>query len=73
MLRTAGAGLLTLVTVVVIVIVAAVPLLLVHRSTCREAGEQVQIYSFVLPWDEPPQDCRDHQRGIEVVAEEIGL
>ena len=73
MARILGGGALTLVVVVVIVIVALVPLVFVFRSTCEDRGETETRYSFVPPWDDPPADCRDNQRGYDFLLEEIGL
>ncbi len=73
MVRRLGAGALTAIVLVVIVAVAAVPLVLVYKSTCREGDEQASRYSFVPPWDDPPADCRNHRRGYELVEDELGL
>ncbi len=53
--------------------VVAIPLLFVYRSQCPDGGELSTAYSFVPPWDDPDRECRNHQRGFEVVTDEIGL
>ncbi len=73
MVRILGGGLLTLVVIAVILVVAVIPLLFVFRSTCQEGGERATKYSLVPPWDDPPADCRDNQRGYEFLLDEIGL
>lgn len=73
MLRALRTAALTAVVVVVILVVVAIPLLFVYRSTCPGPAGDDDSYSFVPPWDDPPQECRDHERGIEVVADEVGL
>lgn len=71
--RWLGAGALVAVAIVVIVAVAAVPLVLVYQSNCPDGPSRATEYSFVLPWNDPPAECRDHRRGFEVVTDEIGL
>jgi hypothetical protein len=73
MFRFIGASALTVVAVVLILVVVAVPLLLVYRSGCPDDGGLATRYSFVLPWNDPPQECRNHQQGFEVLTEEVGL
>lgn len=73
MFRFLGAGVLTIVTIVLIVVVAAVPLLFVYRSSCPEGDGRSTSYSFVAPWNDPPSRCSNHQRGFEVVRDEVGL
>jgi hypothetical protein len=73
MFRILGGGVLTLVVVVVIVLVALVPLLLIFRSTCEDRDDTETRYSFVAPWDDPPAECRDHQRAYEFLLDEVGL
>ncbi len=72
-MRFLGAGAMTLVAVLFIAAVVAIPLLFVYRSSCPDRGGQRTEYSFVPPWDDPPSDCGDHQRGFEVLTDEIGL
>ena len=73
MFRWLGAGALTIVVVVVILVVVAIPLLFVYRSQCPDGGELATSYSVVPPWDNPPEECRNHQRGFDVLTDEIGL
>jgi hypothetical protein len=73
MFRWLGASALTIVVVVVIVLVVAIPLLLVYRSGCPDNGERATRYSVVLPWNDPPEECRNHQPGYEIVVDELGL
>jgi hypothetical protein len=70
-MKRLGAGALILVVVGVIAVVALIPLLLVYRSTCPEGDSQVTTYSFVLPWSEPPAECRNHQSGLDLVREQL--
>ncbi|HEV2075924.1 MAG TPA: hypothetical protein VGR10_06765 [Thermoleophilaceae bacterium] len=66
--RRLGAGALTLVVLAVIVVVALVPLLLVYRSQCPVGGGETKSrYSIVLPWNDPPGECRQHEQGIDIV------
>lgn len=73
MFRWLGASFLTILALVVILVVVAIPLLFVYRSQCPDGGKLSTSYSFVAPWDDPDRDCRNHQRGFEVVTDEIGL
>jgi hypothetical protein len=73
MFRWLGASFLTILALVVILVVVAIPLLFVYRSQCPDGGELSTAYSFVPPWDDPDRKCRNHQRGFEVVTDEIGL
>jgi hypothetical protein len=57
----------------VIGIVVAAPLVMVYRSTdCRGRGDDVR-YSVVAPWDDPEVDCREHERGLDLLRTELGL
>jgi hypothetical protein len=71
--RRLGTGALTAIVVAVIVVVAAVPLLVVYKSTCDGRGETETRYSFVPPWDDPPADCQNHRRGFELLRDELSL
>lgn len=73
MFRWLGAGALTIVVIVLILVVIAVPLLFVYRSQCPENGERATTYNVVPPWDDPPRECGDHERGFEVLTDAIGL
>jgi hypothetical protein len=69
-----GTGIRLLITVAIVVALASVPLLVVYRSTCREDRKDETRWSFVAPWDDPENgDCRRHQNGFEVLADELGL
>jgi hypothetical protein len=73
-MRTAlGAGVRLVIFVVVIAALAAAPLFLVYRSKCLEEGKRVDSWSLVMPWDDPPSDCRGHQNGFEVLKDDLGL
>jgi hypothetical protein len=72
-MRMLGGGALTLVVLAVIVLVAAVPLLFVVQSTCGRGDQEEHRYSFVLPWDDAPSECREPRRGYEVLGDAIGL
>lgn len=65
-----------LVTIVVVAALAAAPLFTVYRSSCREGeGRRAQTanrYSFVLPWNEPPKECRNHKNGFEILTNALG-
>lgn len=65
-----GAGLLTALVVVLLIVAIAVPLTTIYRSKC--AGRE-RSWSFVAPWDDPPADCRGHQRGYEILKDELGI
>lgn len=73
MFRWLGAGALTIVVLVTILVVVAIPLLLVYRSSCPDGGDRATRYSVVLPWNDPPDECRNHERGLQVVTDAIGL
>jgi hypothetical protein len=63
---------LVLILAVIGVLVAA-PLVMVYRSTgCRGEGDDVR-YSVVAPWDDPELDCREHERGFDLIRSEVGL
>lgn len=72
-MRFLGAGVLTLAAIAIIVVVVAVPLVFVFRSSCPDQGGVRTEYTFVPPWDDPPSDCRQHERGYEILLDEIGL
>ena len=78
MRRRFGAVALTLAAIVVIAVVVSVPLFTIYKSTCREgdrgrrAGTEAR-YSFVLPWNDPPKECRNHRNGLRLVRDELGL
>ncbi len=66
-----------LVTVVVVAALAAAPLFTVYRSSCREGegrrADTAKRYSVVLPWNEPPKECRNHMNGYEILTDALGL
>jgi hypothetical protein len=73
-MRTAfGAGWRFALFLVVIVALAVSPLFLVYRSRCIEYGKQVDSWSLVAPWDDPPADCTRHETGFDVLRGEVGL
>ena len=73
-MRTAfGAGWRMILFLAVIAALVVAPLFLVYRSKCLEDGKRVDSWSFVVPWDDPPSDCRRHQNGFEVLKDEVGL
>ena len=73
-MRTAfGAGVRLVIFFVLIAALAIAPLFLVYRSKCVEDGKRVDSWSLVMPWDDPPSDCRRHQNGFEVLKDEVGL
>ena len=57
----------------IIAALIAVPLITVYKSRCRENRKDRTRYSFVLPWDDPPKECRRHQSGLEIVRDYVGL
>ena len=59
--------------IAVIVVIALVPLFLVYRSICGKGDDRSSEYSFVLPWNEPPPECRDSQNGFAIVRDAVGL
>jgi hypothetical protein len=65
-----GASVRFVLIVAVLVALVAVPLVTIYRSRCERG--QVQ-YSFVLPWDDPPAECRRHESGFEILRSELGL
>ncbi len=73
MFRWLGAKALTILALAVVLVVVAIPLLFVYRSQCRDGDEPATSYSVVPPWDDPDKQCRNHQRGFEVITDEIGL
>ena len=66
-----------LVTVVVVAALAAAPLFTVYRSSCREGegrrAQNAKRYSFVLPWNDPPEECRSHMNGYAILRDALGL
>ena len=61
------------VTLAVIAAIVIAPTFLVYRSKCVDDGKQVDEWSLVAPWDDPPSDCREHENGFEVLKDEVGL
>jgi len=75
-MRRVKGGVVTLVTIAVLVALASIPLFTLYQSQCREGGDQGKRetrYSFVAPWDDPPEECRRNRNGFELVKDEIGL
>ena len=68
-----GGGILIVLAIVVIVVIALVPLFTIYKSTCGKGDEQETQYNFVLPWNDPPAECRDDQSGFEIVKDAVGL
>ena len=65
-----------LVTLAVVVALISIPLVTLYQSSCREGGkrkERETRYSFVLPWKDPPAECRNHKSGLDLAREELGL
>ena len=62
-----------MVAVLVIVAIALVPLFLVYKSTCGRGDDRRTEYSLVLPWNDPPADCRSNESGFDVVKDAVGL
>ena len=73
-IRTGGS---LIVVLVVIAAVVAIPLFTIYQSRCggggKGNGNRETRYSFVLPWNDPPEECRRHRNGFELVKDEIGL
>ncbi len=75
-MRRVKGGAVTLVTIVVLVALASIPLFTLYQSQCREGGKRGKRetrYSFVAPWNDPPQDCRQNKSGLDLVREGVGL
>ena len=72
MRRLFGSG-FVLVVLAVIVVIALVPLFLVYKSTCGSGDERRTEYNLVLPWNEPPANCRDDMTGFQIVTDAVGL
>lgn len=68
-----GSGLLIVSAIVVIVLIALVPLFTIYKSSCGRGDERETQYNFVLPWNDPPAECRDAQSGFEIVTDAVGL
>jgi hypothetical protein len=71
--RLLGSGALIVVAIVVIAVIVAIPLITVYKSKCGSGDDRETEYSFVLPWNDPSEDCRDHQNGFEIVTDAVGL
>lgn len=72
-MTTISTGARFVIFLVVAAALVATPLSVVYRSKCVENGKLVDSWSFVAPWDDPPSDCREHQSGLEVLRDEVGL
>jgi hypothetical protein len=70
-LRGLSAGVLVLLTILVILVIAAVPLIVVYRSTCPSPNGTATQYSVVPPWSEPPEGCTDHQQGFDILVDAL--
>ncbi len=68
-----GSGALIAIVLVVIVVIALVPLFLVYKGTCGSGQDRATEYNIVLPWNDPPADCRGTQTGFDIVKEAVGL
>lgn len=67
-----SSGVRFVVIVLLIVAAIALPLAVVYRSTCPDEGGAQVRWSFVPPFDEPPEECRGHQDGFQVILDEVG-
>ncbi len=75
-MRRVKGGVATLVTIAVLLALASIPLFTLYQSKCREGGDrgkQETRYSFVAPWNDPPEECRRNRSGLDLVREEVGL
>jgi hypothetical protein len=75
-MRRVKGGVATLVTIAVLVALASIPLFTLYQSQCREGGDRGRRetrYSFVAPWNDPPEECRRNRSGLDLVREEVGL
>ena len=71
--RLLGSGILIVIAIAVIVVIALVPLFTIYKSSCGKGAERETAYNFVLPWNDPPADCRDAESGFEIVKDAVGL
>jgi hypothetical protein len=52
-------------------VIAAVPLIVVYRSTCPSPNGTATQYSVVPPWSEPPEGCTDQQQGFDILVDAL--
>ena len=68
-----GGGALTVVTLAAVVGLCSLPLFAVYQSTCGRGENRATRYSFVPPWDDPPDECRRHRSGFRIVKDAVGV
>jgi hypothetical protein len=62
------------VALAVIVVLVTVPLLLLHRSRCREHGRAATRWTLVLPGKSAKRrGCRKTETGADVLLKSVGL